>query len=143
MLPNKSGQYTEAEIRQILRDKETFGQFVSAAIIDVVYKGLDKTKDPTQSLSSVTKFLDVLRRIRADLTGDDHEAMAHQMMVNIQFGQSPQSIPMVGGAVITDQVDVDEVEQVVTLEAAEAKTHKDLLTRYIPDVNTRLDRVRE
>lgn len=142
MLPNKSGNYTEAEIRKILRDKETFGEFVSAAIIDVVYKGLDKTKDPTQSLSAITKFLDVLRRIRADLTGDDHEARAHQMLVNIQFGQSPKAVPLIAGAVLEDP-DIDKPAKVVTLEDKDASEHKDLLTRYIPDANTRLDSGRE
>lgn len=89
---------TRQQIEDIIADNDQFSEFVSATMVLALTKGLERTKLENTPLNAISNFIEVLRKARADLTGDSHELKVPHMMVNIQFGSAPkaQSIPIEG-----------------------------------------------
>lgn len=82
---------TETEINEILDSREALTEFVTTAMIETVSAGLKRVRDPDASATFISQYMDVLRKMRSDLTGDNQHANMPTMMVNIQFnnGQNP------------------------------------------------------
>ena len=95
---------SRTEIEEIIADKESFSKFSSTAMIIAITKGLEHTKRDNTPLSSITSFLETLRKVRGDLTGDSQEHRIPQMMVNISFGSAPKAValPIEGEVVHND-----------------------------------------
>lgn len=79
---------SESAIRELLDDKDKLTEFSTASLIHAITAGVIRVKDPKTPASAVSQFIESLRKVRADLTGDNHEMNMPQMMVNIAFGQN-------------------------------------------------------
>lgn len=88
------GQLSPAAIKELLDSKEKLTEFSTTALIHAITAGLIRSKDEKTPPSAVAQLIDQLRKVRADLTGDNHQAAMPQMLVNIQFGQSQQPVPV-------------------------------------------------
>lgn len=96
---------SRAEIEDIISEKDKFSDFVSASMVLALTKGLQHTKNDKTPLSSISNFVETMRKTRADLTGDSHENAIPRMMVNIQFGSAPKavSLPIEGEVVPVEE----------------------------------------
>jgi hypothetical protein len=87
-----STKLSKTAIQELLDSKEKLADFSTVAIIHAITQGLHRIKDPKTAPTSINQFIDQVRKVRADLTGDNHQAVMPQMMVNIQFGQNQQPV---------------------------------------------------
>jgi len=85
---------SDKAIQELLDSKEKLTEFSTTALIHAITAGVVRVQDHKTSPSAVSQFIESLRKVRADLTGDNHEATMPQMMVNIQFGQSAAVQPV-------------------------------------------------
>ena len=83
---------SEQSIKELLDSKEKLTEFSSTALIHAITAGVMRVQDPKTPPSAVSQFIESLRKVRADLTGDNHEMNVPQMMVNIQFGKAEQPV---------------------------------------------------
>ena len=79
---------SQASIQELLDSKDKLTEFSTTALIHAITAGVLRVQDPNTAPSAVSQFIESLRKVRADLTGDNHEMNVPQMMVNIQFGKS-------------------------------------------------------
>lgn len=89
-----TSQLSEAAIQELLDSKEKLTEFSTTALIHAITAGVVRVQDPKTAPSAVSQFIESLRKVRADLTGDNHEMAVPQMMVNIQFGQATAPQPV-------------------------------------------------
>lgn len=80
-------------MEELIGDKAKLTDFTTAALIHAVSMGLRRIKDIETAPNHVNQFIETLRKVRADLTGDDHEkGDVPQMMVNIQFNNAQNEV---------------------------------------------------
>lgn len=94
-LEQPGGALRKETLEQLLGDKDQLAEFTTATLLHAVTTGLQRIRQPSTPASAVNAFIETLRKVRADLTGDDHEKQdVPQMMVNIQFNnaQNPPSV---------------------------------------------------
>ena len=86
---------SEAAVAELLDNKKKLTEFSTTALVHAITVGLMKVRAPGASPNAVNQFIEALRKVRADLTGDDHERQnVPQMMVNIQFNnEAVQAAP--------------------------------------------------
>jgi len=85
---------SDQSIQELLDSKEKLTEFSTTALIHAITAGVLRVQDPKTAPSAVSQFIESLRKVRADLTGDNHETNVPQMMVNIQFGKAEQAVPV-------------------------------------------------
>ena len=89
----------ETQLEELLDSKESLAEYVTATMLQAMALGLERVRAPNVSPSAIAQFLEVLRKTRADLTGDAAITSMPQMMVNIQFGKHKTStdLPVIEG----------------------------------------------
>lgn len=78
-------------IEELVDDKAKLTEYSTATLAQAMTAAVLRIRDPKTPASAVSSVLDALRKVRADLTGEDHEKnRMPMMMVNIQMGAEGQ-----------------------------------------------------
>ena len=114
-----SKHLTKKTMEELLGSKEKLTEFTTATLIHAITIGLRRIKDTNTSPTAVNQFVETLRKVRADLTGDDHEAAnTPQMMVNIQFNNAQNEVKSIDVTPKRKPLNKQESELMETTEAA-------------------------
>ncbi|TQE96496.1 MAG: hypothetical protein FKY71_16630 [Spiribacter salinus] len=84
---------SKAAIQELTGSKEKLTEFTTVGLIQAITTGLTRIRQSNTSPTAVINYIEALRKVRADLTGDDHENNVPQMMVNIQFNNQNKATP--------------------------------------------------
>lgn len=96
---------SEEAILELLSSKDKLSEFSTTALIHAITAGLRRVHEPDVASGAIMSFIETVRKVRADLTGDDHEKRMPNTIFNIQFGQdlSPREITVGPAAPTTSE----------------------------------------
>lgn len=89
---------SDAAIKELLDSKDALTEFTTTALIHAITAGVLKIQDRKTAPTAIGSLIDVIRKVRADLTGDNHELNIPRMLVSIKFGHDarPEDLSIEG-----------------------------------------------
>lgn len=84
----------DAAVQELVDSKSALTDFTTAALVHSLAAAAQRAQDKATPANQLAQLLEAIRKVRADLTGQDHERAMPQMLVNIQLGNAPQAVPI-------------------------------------------------
>lgn len=79
---------TDSAVEELVASKSALTEFTTATLVHMLAAAAVRAKKPDTPANQLAQMLEAVRKVRADLTGQDHERQMPTMMVNIQLGEA-------------------------------------------------------